>query len=369
MRDKDNKGVLLPFKSTCFEKKTEDLFRILQKNIIENRMLEEAKAILLFIDTSSIECFGKPGTVFIEMISKELSIDYLRTELLLKFLFDEELLIIEMDKLILSSYGRVFLMSDTVSSTVDMIRYFWEKLDWDDLPGDNPASPFLHKDARRYVACLLSQINSGYVESSKTENEEADLCVNKYNLVSELLLSPVRYIIDNIFEHLGLIRVRTEGNRTSVKMIEAGRSIFEYYSYGMYEEYCRLIDDAWDSYDRGNFQEAYDTSISVMKVAGNIPEALNVIGCVHIVRNEYEKAEAVFKSAMSVCEDKLPSASSVECHMEMYISIYYNLGLCQYYMGRYINALHIFNSIRKTMPYNMENVNKMSDLIKKLIVI
>jgi tetratricopeptide (TPR) repeat protein len=180
----------------------------------------------------------------------------------------------------------------------------------------------------------------------------------------------VESIMKNILKPAGLVRTIDENEGKSIRVTEAGRGVFEHYSYNMINEYIELVEESWECYDKGNFQEAFDTAVSIIGVAGRILEAYNIIGCVHIRKGEYEKAKDVFMYAIEICEEKMGDLNdNWGITMENYISMYYNLGLCYFYMGNYIKAMHTFTTIRKTLPYTLESLEMIMETIKKLIII
>lgn len=109
---------------------------------------------------------------------------------------------------------------------------------------------------------------------------------------------------------------------------------------------------------------------NVISVVGNIPDAYNVIGCVYIKQGKYEKATDIFMVAMELCEKEIGEIqSNGNSYTEIYVSMYYNLGLCYFYMGNYLRALGIFTSIKKTLPYNLDSLEVIMNSIKKIIVV
>jgi tetratricopeptide (TPR) repeat protein len=105
-------------------------------------------------------------------------------------------------------------------------------------------------------------------------------------------------------------------------------------------------------------------------VAGTILEAYNIIGCVHIRKGEYNKAKDVFMYAIELYEDKIGEMNSNwSMSLETYISMYYNVGLCDFYMGNFIKAIHTFATIKKTLPYKLESLEMIMTTIKKIIII
>lgn len=373
--DNDTTAVIRPIKNINYGLKGQALYKILEQTKIEQSLLlKYTKTILTFMDDSELRCSGIIKQYICDLISKALEIPVDMTNVVLKFLFSEKLISIENEKLKLTPYGRLFLISDTISNTVDMIRYYWEKADWNELSGSEVYDKFLDMNSRRYTACLLYQIEDKIynLEYIKEKYSDVDLIyLNNYFVTRDMLkCKGIIYVLKNIFHPLGLLYVNEEDSETNVRLSNAGKKIFEHYSFNMKEEYTELIDEAWECYDRGNFQESFDIAKNVISVSYNIPEIYNLIGCVYIKMKKYDYARKIFNLAIDICDDNIidiPEDKGV--NIDSYVSLYYNLGLCYFYMGDFINALHIFNQVRKTVPYTLENIEEIVTTIKRSIII
>lgn len=367
-KDINNRGRIL--RSRISNDNSIDLYRILQKNKVKcDKLLQYTQSLFSSIDDDEIKALnGKeiPG-ILLKLVGIPEEID----DIILKFIWDEGLIEIEEGILQLTPCGRLFLMSDDISSSMDLIKYFWEKLDWSCFNKSTASNKFLEKGARRYVACLFSQIESSNIDIDSIKEKFGhidDIYFNNMFMIRKMLADEVIiHMIRNIFEPMGLI---IEDNTGSFKLSSRGKMVFEYYSFDMIKEYTELVEEAWECYDRENYEQANEMARNVISVVGNIPDAYNVIGCVYIKLGEYEKAKDIFMIAMELCEAEIGEIQSCgNSYTEIYVSMYYNLGLCYFYMGNYLRALGIFTSIRKTLPYNLDSLDVIMNSIKKIIVV
>jgi tetratricopeptide (TPR) repeat protein len=375
----DDKKKLINFNSSILDDKNDDIYSIVSKSPGYSVKMQDNTILILNILVSSKICTVKAKRLLIELISKSTGIEIKAIKIIIDFILSLKLVETLDENYILSPYGKLFLMSDSTSQQVDILRYFWERADWNKIVPENSCDKFIHRDARRYVACMLSRINSEklrqYEEHNAyrkdSDNNDSIIFKADFNAYKELLTSKsIKYLLQNIFEPLGLLAYDEKSNMEYFKLSQRGKQVFEYYSYGMVDEYKSMIDECWDSYDRGNFQEAFDNALSIIKVAGIIPEALNVIGCVFIKKNEYIAAENIFNFALDICSNNAMDTNIKNgFYAETYISVYYNLGLCCVSMGEYFRALHIFSSIKKTVPYNIESLEEVEKEVRKLVVI
>lgn len=351
-----------------------DLYRILQKTKVSNNILFKAvDDVLSFIDEESFEFKGEITDITPEVFSKLQGISSQFIDIILKFLVSEDMIEINNKDLELTPGGRLFLLSDEISCSIDLIRYFWSKLDWDSVSNKRTFSKFLKFDARRYVACLLTQLENGNPDINILKEKYGhidDIYFNNFFIIKELLEDEGMYfILENIFEPLGLIVINKKSEEKVIKLTKRGKMVFEYYSCEMMKEYTELIEECWECYDRGNFQQAYEMARNVISVTSSILDAYNVIGCVYIRQGEYDKAKDIFMFAIDLCQYKMGEVNNgEETVMEIYVSMYYNLGLCFFYMGNYMRALNIFTSIKKTLPYNMESLEVIMKTIRKILI-
>lgn len=372
-------SVVRPFKNISCDIKCHTLYKILQEcKVGQCALLMSAKLILTFIDNNQIEFVNKDIKKFAELVASTSAINVSNNEALVitYFLLDEGLIQEEEDYFILSPYGRLFLISDNISSTIDMIRYYWEKADWELLAGSTDCYRFLSKDARRYVACLLHQFDGQFVDIDEIKKKYSHIEIidfNNYHITYDMINNHyIMYIIKNIFEPMGFLKVKYDNakSRYDLNLSNLGKRIFEFYSYNMREEYANLLEEAWECYDRENFEQSFSIAQDVIKVAYNIPEIYNLIGCVYIKMKKYAFAMDIFKLAIDICDGSTINLSKHrEFSVDDYVSLYYNLGLCHYYIGDYINALHVFNDVKKTVPYTLDNIEDIIDTIKKIILI
>lgn len=369
--DNETTAKIMPLRLICQDKEAEKLHKILScTKGCNNGLLTYTFDLLTYIDTEGAYASGNNiGSIF-DLLGKAFMIPEGQLKVIKRFIEEQKLVENINGKIVLTPYGKLFTLSDKISAGIDIIKYVWEKLDWKLITGCNFNNRFLEKESRRYTACLLSQLSNKYMTIGEIRNKykymdfyySSNLCI-----IQEMLKDKyMNIIIEDIFEPLGLI----EKNETEYSLSHWGKKVFEYYSHNMLEEYNALIDECWESYDKGNFQEAFDTAISIISVAGTILEAYNVIGCVHIRRGEYDKAKDVFMYAIELYEEKIGEPNNNwSTSMETYISMYYNVGLCDFYIGSFIKALHTFTTIKKTLPYKLESLEMIISTIKKMITI
>lgn len=369
--DNDITAKIMPLRLVCQDKEAEKLHKILScAKGCNNGLLTYTFDLLTYIDTENLSAADDWLGSFFTLLGKALMIPEGQMNVIKMFVEEQKLIENLNGKIVLTPYGKLFMLSDKISAGIDIIKYIWERLNWKLITGCNFNNRFLEREGRRYTACLLSQLSNKYMTVSEIRNKykymdfyySSNICVLQ-EMLQDIYM---KKIIEDIFEPLGLINK----NETMYSLSEWGKKVFEYYSHNMLEEYNGLIDECWDSYDRGNFQEAFDTAISIISVAGTILEAYNIIGCVHIRRGEYDKARDVFMYAIDLYEEKIEELNgNWSMSMETYISMYYNIGLCDFYIGNFIKALHTFTTIKKTLPYKLESLEMIMSTIKKIIII
>lgn len=373
--DKDfvNRGRII--RSSPSYRETMDLYRILQRNrVTRNILLEDIVSLLVLIDEYEIPIIEGEDISLPYFILDRLGVSKNRILLILKFIIDEKLVEPLNGMLKLTPAGRLFLISDEISSSMDLIKYYWEKSDWNRFYKSKRDSKYLQNDSRRYVACLLSQLENCLVDIDKLKSKYGhieDIYFNNIFAIKEMLNdSSMQDIIENIFEPMGLINIERNDNNKKFSLTARGKRVFEYYSQGMVDEYKELLEECWECYDRENFQQALEMSRNIISVIGSMPDAYNVIGCVYIKLGNYEIAKDIFMIAMELCENRMGDVlNKGESLMEVYVSMYYNLGLCYFYMGYYLRALGIFTSIKKTLPYDLDSLEEIMNSIKKIILI
>lgn len=373
--DKDfiNRGRII--RSSPSYRETMDLYRILQRNrVTRNILLEDIVSLLVLIDEYEIPTQDGKDISLPSFILDRLGVTENRILLILNFIVDERLVEPFNGLLKLTPSGRLFLISDEISSSMDLIKYYWEKSDWSRLFKSKGNGKYLQNASRRYLACLLSQLENCLIDIEKLKSKYGhieDIYFNNIFVIKEMLNdSSMQDIIENIFEPMGLINVERNDNTKKFNLTARGKRVFEYYSQGMVDEYKELLEECWECYDRGNFQQALEMSRNIISVIGSMPDSYNVIGCVYIKLGNYEIAKDVFMLAMELCENRMGDVlNKGESLMEVYVSMYYNLGLCYFYMGYYLRALGIFASIKKTLPYDLDSLEEIMNSIKKIILI
>jgi hypothetical protein len=369
--DNEITAKIMPLRFACQDKETEKLHKILSGiKGCNNKLLTYTIELLTYIDIDGLKVScGRIGSAF-SLLANLFKIPEGQLDVLLRFIEEQKLVENVDGKIVLTPYGKLFTLSDKISAGIDIIKYIWEKLDWKEITGCVDNNKFLEREGRRYTACLLSQLSNKYMTIAeagrKYEYIDFIYLSNTYVLQEMIKDKYMKKILEDAFEPLGLI----EKNETTISLTDWGRKVFEHYSHNMLEEYNAMIDECWDSYDRGNFQEAFETAISIISVAGTILEAYNIIGCVHIRKGEYNKAKDVFMYAIKLYEEKMGETNSNwSMSLETYISMYYNVGLCDFYTGNFIVAMHTFTTIKKTLPYKLESLEMIMSSIKKMIII
>jgi tetratricopeptide (TPR) repeat protein len=367
--------VIHPFKLNSFDEVTEVLRKAVRDNKVQqNDLIKFTNQLLNFIDINEITYKEKSNGYFLKVFSEQTGISLNQLNVIMRFLLDEELITDTDYKIQITPRGKIFLISDNISSTTDLIKYYWEKCNWNQICPYNESNKFLSSESRRYLACLLLQLNNCYLDfiSLYKKYESLDLVYcNNYSISKEMLNNrSIRFVLKFIFEPIGLIDIITEENEYKIVPTKAGTKVFNYYSYNMVEEYHKLLEDSWECFDRGNFQEAYDIAKSIISVDCNLVETYNVMGCVYIKKREYNKAQAIFNFALDMCKKFYSNSQKNKIiNSDSYISIYYNLGLCYFYLGNFIKAMHIFSDIKRTVPNRLENIESIISTIKENIII
>lgn len=369
--DNEITAKIMPLRIVCQDRESEKLHKVLSGiRGWNSRLLTCIIDLLTYIDGNEIKIPSGRIRSILALLAKSFKIPEGQRNVITRFI-EEQKLVENIDGyIVLTPYGKLFTISDRISAGMDVIKYIWEKLEWKEITGCDESDRFLEREGRRYTACLLSQLNSKYmaIEEVKNKYEYIDFIYSSNVFVLQEMLNDkyIIKIIEDVFEPLGLI----EKDGTLYKLSDWGRKIFEHYSRNMLEEYNELIDGCWDSYDSGNFQEAFETAISIISVSGTILEAYNIIGCVHIRKGEYNKAKDVFMYAIEIYEEKMGEMNgSWSMSLETYISMYYNVGLCDFYIGNFIKALHTFTTIKKTLPYKLESLEIIMSTIKQMIIV
>lgn len=366
--------LVFPFKASYNNDQWIKLTKILSENKADdNLMLLYTCKLLSFIDSGDILYSNEMRNRVLRVLSDALEIEMGITTVIFDLIFNEELVEIDDGNVKLTWRGRLFYVSDGIISTMDIIRYFWERADWSNIFGEKTTSKFTQVEARRYIANLLLNIDKsiewGKNLKNKFQNIDPIYLSNYYNILDMLNDKQIRCVFEYIFQPLGLISVNND-NELKITITETGKGIFQYYSYDIIEEYKALLEDSWENYDKGNFEQAYDIVKNVFSVTWDIPEAYNLVGCIYIKLKEYEKARDTFLFGIEICEEKVGKIDSLKTRsMDSYVMIYYNLGLCYYYMGEMFKALSIFTMLKKTIPYSIENLEAALSTIKKIIII
>lgn len=361
---------IMPLRAACQDEEAERLYKLLSgTQSCENKLLNYTLELLTYIDNGDIAISSENMRSILVLLCKTFNIQEEQTRVIAGFIEEQTLIEYINGKMMLTAYGKLFTLSDKISASIDMMKYIFDKLNWAEVAGCRGKNRFLEKEGRRYTACLLSQLDNKYlkVEEIRSKYHYIDFIYSSNAYILQELLKDkyMLKIVEEIFEPFGLIL----RNRGQFYLSSWGRKVFEHYSCSMLEEYNGMIDECWESYDRGNFQEAFEGAVSIISVAGTILEAYNIIGCVHIRRGEYNKAKDAFMFGIELYEERIGEISeNWSSSMETYISMYYNLGLCDFYMGNFIKSLHTFTIIKKTLPYRLESLEMIMSTAKKMIV-
>lgn len=364
-------SIITPITSRLLNKNFEELYRILKKSSPLNNLYQKNIKMILEVlqENNGIELDSEDDCI--NFFSIIINFRTVQIKLLLKFLMEENLVILNRGKLKITDYGKLFLLSDKITQSIDIVRYFWEKLDWEELCSDRN-NDYIVFGGRRYVASIFSQLDireTKINDSMGVMLKDNVLFWNINKVLFEILNNKsMCFIINEILEPIGLISLIKCNKTQLVSINETSRIIFDYYSQGMIEEYNQMVEECWESYDKGNFQEAFDFARNILKVVNNI-EAYNIIGCVYIKRKEYDKAKETFNYAISLLEKQKCHSQSEITNMDIFISLYFNLGLCYYYSEDLIRALHIFKEIKSTLPYILDRVEEIILSIKNKIVL
>lgn len=363
-------SVITPITARHFSKNTEKLYKLLQKTSeMENHLLKGAlNALEIIKDKEALKCENANDFCF--FLGNILDIEESRSLLIFKYILFRGFIFISNGEVSITDFGKLFLLSDKAAQNLDTIEYFYEKLDWQEIWGKG-FSNYLTNDGKRYLASIFSQRESNlkYNSSLGSVLNEKELIWNTNEVILQILNDKsMLYIIEQIIEPLGLIKKIRIENDDWIKIDETSREIFKHYSYGMIDEYNQMLEECWESYDKGNFQEAFDNASGILKVVNNI-EAYNVIGCVYIRKKEYEKAKETFNYAIKLLDNYTDNNPGSLMDMDLYTSLYFNLGLSHYYSGDFIPALHIFKDVKKNLPYTLDKVEEIYNAIKCRILL
>lgn len=366
----DINTIIIPIKNYCYDEKHHELHNLLSKlQFKRNKLMDIINKILLRIDAETDkDCFKGD---LIENLKVELNITRIQINFIINFLYDNDLIEDKNGGLSLTSYGKLFLISDDVSVAVDVCRYLFDRCDWNRVIDNKINNKYLEINSREYVASLFLKCKdiSTIEENVKNSAINLESLHNSHkNLLEFLNDSGIKKIVEEFLIPLGLIK--NEETNKNYALTNVGEEFFKFYSRNIKEQYIKMIEESWENFDRGNFQEAYDMANSILYVENNIPEPFNIIGCVCIKKKEYELAKSIFLYAINICEENILELAKDRSFInDVYIPLYYNLGLCNFLTGEFFNAIKIFSNIRKTLPYKLDNVEKLHKKIKEIIVL
>ncbi|WP_027308746.1 tol-pal system YbgF family protein [Caloramator sp. ALD01] len=341
--------------------KRDGLYNFLKENnYISHIVIDDLIMLLDTIDEiSKNKSIVKNEKLIIDLVAKHFKRSSAYIKLLLDFLkiqgilSDGEDFNLTSKELLIRNIDRYYL-------TAEIIRFLLLNVDWNTYLKSKDI--YLSLESRMYIFALLSQTTKKLIEETDTLRENGIYKISYFGSINKLNSSlAFKRISEEVLERLNLGSVQNE----SFIPNDIGRRIFEYLAKDLLEQYDKLLDECWDYYDKGNFEQAFDIAKSIIKVLSFVPEAYNVLGCVYIKMGDIERARDMFNFAIDVYE----KTSLGDFEVDSYISLYYNLGLSYYYMNEYFRALSIFKSLKKTIPYEIDNLDELIEGIKHMTIV
>lgn len=341
--------------------KRDGLYNFLKdNNYISYIVIDDLIMLLDVIDEiSQNKSIIKNEKLIIDLIGKHFKKSSAYIKLLMDFLKFQGILS-EGEDLNLTSKELLIRNIDRYYLSSEIIRFLLLNVDWNIYLKSKDI--YLSLDSRMYIFALLSQTTKKLIDETDSLKESSIYKLSYFGSINKLNSSlAFKRVAEEIFERLNLGSVENECFVPN----EYGNKMFEYLAKDLLEQYDRLLEECWDYYDKGNFEQAFDIAKSIIRVLSFVPEAYNVLGCVYIKMGDIERARDMFNFAIDVYE----KTSLGDFEVDSYISLYYNLGLSYYYMNEHFRALSIFKSLKKTIPYEIDNLDELIEGIKLMTVV
>lgn len=339
----------------------DDLYNLIKRNKFNsNDVIKDLHYFIEQIDTiSGIYEKSANKDLFLDLTSKYLGKSQMYIRLVLDFL--KKYGFISLGNKIEATYkGNLIETMDPYMLTADLIRFMLFDIDWQRY--FNKEDIYLSKDSRQYVFIMLYQFNLTILEELDKIKVNPLYKMSYFSSVENIFASSsLGLVYDEILIKLGL-GIKEKGYFIPNDIC---KEIFKYYSIDLYEQYIGLIEECWDYFDRGDFEQAFDIAKSIAKVLVFVPEAYNVLGCVYIKIGEMEKARDMLSYAIEIYEN----TSFGDKESDSYILLHYNLGLAYLYMNENFKALKIFNDIKRSKYYDLGNIDELIIDTKKLLII
>lgn len=338
----------------------DDLYNLVKLNkYIAEDVIEDLNLLmedLQVISRSNINITNK--NLLFELISKRFnkSIGYIK--LLINFLKREDM--VKIEQLIeVTEKGSILKYVDRYNLTVELIRFLLFEAEWQDY--FDKRDIYISTESRKYLFAMLSQVDDKFISSVNALKDNLLFNSSYFGTIIKINSSlAFKSISKDLFCRLNLGNIKDDCFVPN----SIGKAIFSYYSKDLIQQYYRLMDECWDYFDRGDFEQAYDISRSIIKLLLFIPEAYNVLGCVYIKTGEIQKARDVLNYAIEIYE----KTSFGNIDTEAYILLYYNLGLSYYYMNENFKALKIFTKLKSMISFEIDNLDELIKEIKSTLV-
>lgn len=318
----------------------DDLYNLIKRNKYNAKdVINDISTFIEEIDTiSSIYQKSAKRELFFDLTSKYLGKSKTYIKLILDFLKKYGFIGFN-DNVIETTYkGNLIQIMDPYMLSADLIRFLLFDVDWQRY--FEREDIYLSKDSRKYVFIMLYQFNLDILNELDKIKENPLYKMSYFSSIDNIFSSSsLGAVCDEILIRLGLV-TKEKGYFIPNDIC---REIFKYYSFELYEQYIGLIEECWDYFDRGDFEQAFDIAKSIAKVLVFVPEAYNVLGCVYIKIGEIEKARDMLSYAIEIYEN----TSLGDIESDSYILLHYNLGLAYLYMSENFKALKIFNDIKR----------------------
>ncbi|EYE89245.1 hypothetical protein Q428_03610 [Fervidicella metallireducens AeB] len=286
--------VIIPIKNYCYDDKHHELHKLLSNlQLKRSELMDIINKILLRIDAEPDKDYTKGD--LLKNLKVELNLTRIQINFIISFLYDNDLIENKNGGISLTSYGKLFLISDDISKVVDVYRYLFDRCDWNKAIDNKINNKYLEINSREYVASLFLKCRDISIIEENAKNSDLNLesLYNSYRILLEFLDdNGIKIIVKEILIPLGL--VKNEEKSKYFKLTNVGEEFFRFYSRNIKRQYIKMIEEGWENFDRGNFQEAYDMANSILYIENNIPDPFNIIGCVYIKKKEYELAKKYF---------------------------------------------------------------------------
>lgn len=368
----NNCPVIAPMKYKFYGYENKGLYRIfLDTDSNVNTMISKSVDIIDFIGENNLAIEKGADNSYLDLLSKGTAIPLFEVYTIMNFLEGEGYIVKDNSGIRISPEGRLIELMDKAMLSMAMFKFFWEKSDWKELVPYRNKNRFLEKDGRNYLALLLSRHKWSFCTQIPVVLDKSEKCISR-NLRTEMLSidKSMRFILENVLGSMGLLNISAEGEKAHFNTTARGQKLFEYCSRHIFEEHEDMVDESWECYDRGNFEQAYEMALEVLNVIPDKLEAYNILGCVLIRNRRYEEAEKIFTHAIEIFGrlKEVPEYSGFSQYEALDI-IQYNLGLCYFHRSEYIRCIKTLRGIRNDAQYYAESISNIIARIKEIIIL